>query len=634
MRNSRILGRLVSISTIVAIGLFSAENARAEADTFGFGSGRSGDVTISGSGMVVNSYASVTADVATGATTIQVDAATGFAAGDLIMIWKSTGLALTRAPGSQVTIPMDGDSTGTFEYARIKSIATNVITLTNPIVSASTFTAAQSQVVRIPEFHTLTIDASASIVAGAWDGTKGGIAVVFADNGVVNNGTLSADGQGLRGGFHKQDETVFGCGALDGPAVNTVLGVVGLNVTAGGAKKGEGLFPNSYSTDTTTDATNPLGALYPTYGYGNVSTGGGGGDCHNAGGGGGGHAGVGGTGGHTFTGNEGTLFNDSDRAVGGTGGTIITYTPTVRVSMGGGGGAGEDNDNVGTAGAAGGGVVFVRATSLTGTGSLSADGATAANSVTSNYDGAGGGGAGGLVVVRVMTNAACGAIHANGGAGGNAQDQHGPGGGGAGGYIMVQAATDTCGTTATETGGGAGIDRLDDGGNDGTHGATGGGDGSTASPPPGGFNPTPCDVGAGTCGGCTGPEDCAPGDTCNPTTNQCDFPDGGVDDGGIGFDAGAPNDGGTNDGGLTDGGSRDGGSRDGGFGDGGDVADASFGDGGNGNGDGGNGDLFDLGSLEGGGCGCSTPGSSGSGNAAGFAIAAMAALAFVRRKRK
>ncbi|HEX7663894.1 MAG TPA: hypothetical protein VF407_05275, partial [Polyangiaceae bacterium] len=344
--------RLAGVAAVFAVAALASGNAHAEADSFGFGSGHAGNFVVSAPNTVVNAYAAVTAAVAANATSITVDATTGFAAGDLVMIWKSTGLGLARAPGVQTTVPMDGDSTGTFEFARVKAAAGTTITLTAPVVSA--FAANQSQVIRIPEYDNLGVAAGGSIAATPWNGAKGGIVVLFAASGVFNAGTIAANGVGLRGGLQRRDTTIFGCAALDGPVSGLAANTT--NALAGGAKKGEGLFPNSYSTDTTTDATNALGPLYPTYGYGNVSSGGGGGDCHNSGGAGGGHGGLGGTGGHTYDGDVGIL-NDGERPFGGKGGAIIQYTATARMVMGGGGGAGEDNDGKGTGGAAGGGVV-------------------------------------------------------------------------------------------------------------------------------------------------------------------------------------------------------------------------------------------------------------------------------------
>lgn len=633
MRTARLFVRFAPVAAVLALGITSARSARAEADTFGLGSGRSGPGTIAAT-TVVNAYASVTANVAAGASSVTVDSGASFTPGDLVMVWEATGLEAATSGRNLLGVDLALSSAGTYELARVKSVVGNVVTFTNPLLRA--YVGGDAQLVRMPEYTTLTITAG-GITATPWDGTKGGIVAFLVQGAIANAGTIDADASGFRGGVLKNDDKVFGCTAGDGPVVDSAI-TPGLNALAGGAKKGEGIFPADFSVD----ITNPTAvANAVTYGRNNVVTGGGGGDCHNSGGGGGGHGGVGGQGAGTWAGETDLVIPTPDRMVGGLGGDKLVYDPTAHLVFGGGGGAGEENDDVGSGGAIGGGVVFVRAGSITGTGTITADGAAGAPSTN---DGAGGGGAGGLIMVRTASAADCSALHANGGAGGASATDHGPGGGGAGGVVYFQSASGTCAALATETGGakgldGAGLDR----------GSTNGDDGVTATVPAGGFTPTGCDIVGGECGGCVQTTDCPSGDTCNTTTNQCDFPDGGVDDGGLGvpdagpIDAGADaGDGGSGDGGLTDGGAgNDGGSSDGGFTDGGSRdggsnADGggSFGDGGNGGeGDGGGG-LFGDGTLEGGGCGCSTPGSSDGENAGAFTMAAFAALAFVRRKRK
>ena len=165
------------------------------------------------------------------------------------------------------------------------------------------------------------------------------------------------------------------------------------------------------------------------------------GNTENAGGGGGGNGGSGGFGGNSW---------NVNLSSGGEGGSPFPATID-RIAMGGGGGAGSrnnsDSDNQASAGAAGGGIIFIRADSLTGTATLTANGANAYNG-TSN-DAGGGGGAGGSIVVLTANGGESGlTLQANGGRGGDAwdsqpyslADRHGPGGGGGGGVIFVSGA--------------------------------------------------------------------------------------------------------------------------------------------------------------------------------------------------
>lgn len=133
--------------------------------------------------------------------------------------------------------------------------------------------------------------------------------------------------------------------------------------------------------------------------------------------------------------------------------------------MGGGGGAGSSNNATGTpgfgaasSGAAGGGLVFVRAGTVTGSGTINANGTNANNSVTNDASGGGGGGGQALVFVNNSGGATGVTINANGGAGGTntgGGSPHGPGGGGSGGFAIVSGSTTinvaggANGTTAT-----------------------------------------------------------------------------------------------------------------------------------------------------------------------------------------
>ena len=154
--------------------------------------------------------------------------------------------------------------------------------------------------------------------------------------------------------------------------------------------------------------------------------------------------------------------------------------------MGGGGGAGTRNNSAGvvSSGGAGGGIVMIRSGTITGTGTITANGA---NGLVPDNDGGGGGGAGGSISV-VAINGGLGTLttRAQGGAGGNAWptqapgaspgERHGPGGGGAGGVVLLSAAA-----TVNVNGGARGTTTtaLD------AYGATAGGTGLSLAVTPG-----------------------------------------------------------------------------------------------------------------------------------------------------
>lgn len=162
------------------------------------------------------------------------------------------------------------------------------------------------------------------------------------------------------------------------------------------------------------------------------------------------------------------ISGDGARTMGGLGGGTLTASIN-NLIMGGGGGAGDannacDNPTVPqTAGGNGGGIIFIRAGSISGAGTLLANGQ---NALPGGRDSAGGGGAGGTVVVLTGTTNPTLTINANGGQGGNtgysgsggvagtflkAGETQGPGGGGGGGAV-VRSSNTTLATFAVNGG--------------------------------------------------------------------------------------------------------------------------------------------------------------------------------------
>ncbi|MDX2024226.1 MAG: hypothetical protein SF187_28550 [Deltaproteobacteria bacterium] len=428
--NALKLVQLLILSAAFTLG--TTGMARAEADSFGLGTGRDGALSVTTADTTINIYAAVSATAAAGVTSITVDSVAGFSAGNLVLLWQTTGLTTTDAPrGSQATLDLATTSVGHYEFARVESVnvMTGTLELTLPTVKA--YAAGTSQVIRVPEYTTVTVSATGSIVPGQlWDGIKGGVVAFFANGGVTNDGVISANAAGFRGGVLVNHGALNNCNAA-------TMGLPNDNTPANGySAKGEGLVPSAFNTT--------------AGGRTNVANGGGGGVCHNSGGGGGAHAGRGGGGGRTWAGDGG------GRDLGGYGGAALAYDPTLAFAFGGGGGAGDQNNSVGSPGGVGGGVVLIRAATLGGAGFVRANGAKPLrnNGPTAN-DAAGGGGAGGALIIRVAGALACGGLEANGGGGGDVQygttaasDAHGTGGGGGGGRIYIESGAAACPASA------------------------------------------------------------------------------------------------------------------------------------------------------------------------------------------
>ncbi|QRK06448.1 hemagglutinin [Archangium violaceum] len=396
------------------IGLLVAGRSWAEPDTFELGSGKDGELIITSSGVVLNRYARLTADAAEGTSTLTVADATGFAAGDLVLLHQSTGLSPAPDSGDQNPIDLGDGPVGRFEYARVASVSEGgVLGLTAPLLYG--YAANLSQVVEVPEYTALEVSSGASLRAEPWDGGVGGILAMMVTGSLRNDGLITVDGAGFRGGaLDLSYINLNECTGLDTP------------VDAGGAYKGEGLVAGSAGTAS---------------GRGNLTHGGGGGICHNSGGGGGGHAGMGGQGGRAAP-------ADNERDVGGLGGAPLVYLPYERLVFGGGGGAGEGNNGANTGGGSGGGLMLIRAGNVQGQeGRFSAMGTTAPGKARD--DGAGGGGAGGAISIRTAKRLECGLAEASGGPGGNVGEiafPVGTGGGGGGGVVFLQGSPLACET--------------------------------------------------------------------------------------------------------------------------------------------------------------------------------------------
>ncbi len=374
-------------------------------NAYGLGNGRDGARTITTSGVVVNSYTSLTAAAAAGARALSLANATVVPIGALVLVLPTVGLDAALGRGASVSLPQA--SVGGFQLARVVSANGADVTLDAALSRAFQ---AGTQIIRVPEYTDLTIAKGASIVPAPWDGTKGGVVIAFATGTIDVEGAIDASGAGFRGGGLVAAEK-NGCpaGTIDGAPAD------------GFAPKGEGL------------------AVVGAGGRGRNANGGGGGNCSQSGGGGGGHAGLGGGGGQSY---------DGARPVGGVGGAALAYSLADALALGGGGGAGHvDVYARDMHGGAGGGAIVVRAASVRGAGTWSARGAGAQ---VDTDNGGSGGGAGGAVLIRATGDVTCGGVSVRGGDG--STSFAGPGGGGGGGRTLVQGRTTSC---PVDVGGGA-----------------------------------------------------------------------------------------------------------------------------------------------------------------------------------
>ena len=438
--------------------------------------------TLSGT---VNRYWPATASAGVGAVSISLGVSVGagasIASGDLLLVIQMQDAAIdsTNADtygdgvvGGSASGSLALNNAGVYEFVRATSAAAsgggavNIVGgsgggLLNSFTNALA-TGAQGQrrfqVVRVPQYTTATL--SSGLTATAWNGSAGGVLVFdVAGQLTLGGAAVSVDGLGFRGGAARQ----LGGGAGANTDYRTNSGI------NNNGSKGEGIAGTPRYVNNAGSLLDNTVEGYPngSHARGAPGNAGGGGtdgrpanNDENTGGGGGSNAGAGGIGGNSWDGGQGAI------QTGGRGG--FAYAASVsatRVFLGGGGGSGTSNNGTGvpgsgfaTSGAAGGGLVMIRAGSVTGSATISANGSNANNTVLN--DGSGGGGAGGSVLV--YSNAGTvGAlvVQANGGIGGTNTGNgapHGPGGGGSGGFIATSGAaslTVSGGVAGTTAGG-------------------------------------------------------------------------------------------------------------------------------------------------------------------------------------
>ncbi|MFO0573622.1 MAG: DUF11 domain-containing protein [Polyangia bacterium] len=473
--------------------------------------GSDGSMSFSGVA-TVNQYFRVVGDVAVGAASIAVTpgAALGvLKVGDLALLHQAQGAEIDSSDAASYGTVTDLKGAGLYELITVSSVdtATGIVgvaagcgrTGTRNAYSA----AGKTQLVRVPQYTALNVQAGGTLSATPWNGSTGGIVAVVAESAVID-GAVRAGGSGFQGGA-----AAINISTLANTTYRT-------DVTRGG-QKGEGVAGGALEYQ----------ALGGAYGRGAPANGGGGGNSYNAAGGGGGGAsngkvysgaGVmdttryplaawkldpeydtandkpadssgGGRGGYALSTTalsptavppgDASWGGGSRASVGGRGGHALALVDQGRLFFGGGGGAGHGDNNTAAVtnagrGGSGGGIVLLLANTLRGGGTLSADGQAGGDSVPpaliSGTDGPGGGGGGGTVLL--LTGEAQGVtslrLSAVGGAGGvhrrattSPNSEATGGGGGGGGGALLVAGTGLDAATLGGSGGAAGTTTSD-----------------------------------------------------------------------------------------------------------------------------------------------------------------------------
>jgi flagellin-like protein len=167
------------------------------------GDGSDGPLAVSGGAQTVNDYAFLTGNENAGDTTITVSDTSGFVVDDEILLIQIQNSS--------------GEEAGTYEFKHISSISGNDITLTSALDnnyhsgSFDSVDATASQIVRVPQYTSVTIDSGSSIIAPAWDGYSGGIVVFRAETVTINTGgSIDVSEKGYRGGAYGPSNNLDG----------------------------------------------------------------------------------------------------------------------------------------------------------------------------------------------------------------------------------------------------------------------------------------------------------------------------------------------------------------------------------------------------------------------------------------
>jgi cell division septation protein DedD len=298
-----------------------------------------GDLVVnSGQTMIANTVLATVNASGTSATPSTWD---GFYPGDLVYFHQSQGAA----------------NAGRGEMNQIVSInGPNSWTLLKPLNYNYDSVNGKAQVVKVPQYDSVTVQAGGLLTAPAWDGSTGGILMLVANGNVLVNGSIDMSAKGFRGGN-------------------------GTSSSGREGQQGEGyLRPGSNLWDNRPVNGNGGGGG-SRQAQTSMSTGGGGG------------------GGNGTPGGSGWNWNGSDLY--GAGGSTAGSPDLTTILFGGGGGQG--GNSLGNMGGNGGGIIMIYADQLTVPGSIVSNGVAQVTSSGGNQDGNGGGGAGGSILLSARS---------------------------------------------------------------------------------------------------------------------------------------------------------------------------------------------------------------------------------------
>src|SRR5262249_10007760 len=147
-----------------------------------FGAGTDGALTVP-MGTTTTITIDTTAQPASGSsgtTALTVASATGFAAGQVVLVHQTQG-------------PMSGQ----WDFGQIASVSGTTLTLTSPLLNGYSSTGGpnnHAQAILVPQYTDVSVAAGGTLIAPAWNGATGGILVFKANGTTTIGGTVSMAG--------------------------------------------------------------------------------------------------------------------------------------------------------------------------------------------------------------------------------------------------------------------------------------------------------------------------------------------------------------------------------------------------------------------------------------------------------
>ena len=186
------------------------------------GRGIEGDLTLSGARNESDQATSTPITVlTTSSATITVSYGGGYAAGDYVLIHQTLDAS-------------DDTGTGYWEVARVGEISGNDLILKSSLINI--YGATGAQVVKINEYHDVTIESGGAWTVDKFDNLRGGIlvAMISGDLVVESGGAITVQGKGFDGGASRASDNCIPSWQGGGHPTNTGASSQAANGVGGG----------------------------------------------------------------------------------------------------------------------------------------------------------------------------------------------------------------------------------------------------------------------------------------------------------------------------------------------------------------------------------------------------------------